>query len=209
LQQPVIGGVLAGRRHDEHWDGSDAAVDFFDAKGDVEALLAITGRSGAVEFQKASHSALHPGISAEVLLDGEKVGYVGALHPQFSKLLGVNGRPFVFELALDVISTRRLPQAESVSRYPANRRDIAVLVEENVQVGKLLNFVQKIGVNQLVALNLFDVYTGKGIEPGYKSLAISLILQDAERTLEDAEIQQAVDTVVENLESEFGAALRE
>lgn len=209
LQQAVIGGVLAGRRIEEHWDGNDAAVDFFDAKGDVEALLAITGKSGDVTFRKASHPALHPGMSADIQINGEIIGFVGALHPQFTKLLGVSGRPFVFELQIDAISQRRLPQAEAISRFPANRRDIAVLVKENVEVGNLLKHVEKIGVNQLVGLNLFDVYTGKGIEPGYKSLAISLILQDSERTLEDAEIQQAVDTVVESLQSEFGAALRE
>lgn len=208
-QQPVIAGVLAGRRVAEHWDSSDEPVDFFDAKADVEALLALTGKTGDVTFAAAEHQALHPGMSAEVRLNDQVVGYVGAVHPQFSKLLGINGRAFVFELELNAISERVLPSATPVSRFPSNRRDIAIIVKDQVHVGNLLSFAKKIGVNQLVGLNLFDVYKGKGIEPGYKSLALSLHLQDPEKTLEEAEIQQAVDTVVRELENEFGAALRE
>ena len=209
LQQQVIGGVVAGRRNEEHWDMEDSPVDFFDAKADVEALLSLTGKSGEFTFETASHSALHPGMTAKVLLNDEEVGYIGAVHPQFSKMLGVNGRVFVFELVVDAITTRVLPSAVPVSRFPSNRRDIAITVKDEVRVGNVLSYIQKIGVNQLVGLNLFDEYKGKGIEPGYKSLALSLHLQDPEKTLEDAEIQQAVDIVVKGLESEFGAALRE
>ena len=104
---------------------------------------------------------------------------------------------------------RNLPQAKAISRFPANRRDIAITVKDEITVGAILSFVEKIGVNQLVGLNLFDVYKGKGVEPGFKSLALSLVLQDPDKTLEEAEIQQAVDTVVKGLETEFGAALRE
>ncbi len=209
LQQPVIGGVVAGRRYEEHWDMEDAPVDFFDVKADVEALLALTGKTSEISFEKVQHSALHPGMSAKILLNTQTVGYIGAIHPQFSKLLGVNGRVFVFELELEAITDRNLPSAVPVSRFPSNRRDIAVTVKDEVHVGNILSYIEKFGVNQLVGLNLFDVYKGKGIEPGYKSLALSLHLQDPEKTLEEAEIQQAVDSVVKALESEFGAALRE
>lgn len=209
LQQQVIGGVVAGRRNEEHWDLGDSPVDFFDAKADVEALLALTGRTGEFQFVTGEHSALHPGMTAKILLNDEEVGYIGAIHPQFTKLLGVNGRVFVFELVVDAITDRKLPSAVPVSRFPSNRRDIAITVKDEVRVGNVLSYIEKIGVNQLVALNLFDEYKGKGIEPGYKSLALSLHLQDPDKTLEEAEIQQAVDTVVKGLESEFGAALRE
>ena len=209
LQQQVIGGVVAGRRNEEHWDLGDSPVDFFDAKADVEALLALTGRTGEFQFVTGQHSALHPGMTAKILLNDEEVGYIGAIHPQFTKLLGVNGRVFVFELVVDAITERKLPSAVPVSRFPSNRRDIAITVKDEVRVGNVLSYIENIGVNQLVALNLFDEYKGKGIEPGYKSLALSLHLQDPDKTLEEAEIQQAVDTVVKGLESEFGAALRE
>ena len=207
-QQPVIGGVLAGRRMEEHWNGSDEQVDFYDVKGEVEALLALTGRTD-ITFESTTHSALHPGMTAKVMLGGKTVGLLGAIHPQYTKLLGVSGRPLVFELDLTAITGRKLPEAVPVSKYPANRRDIAITVKDEVSVGSLLSYVEKVGVNQLVGLNLFDVYKGKGIEPGYKSLAISLTLQDPEKTLEEAEIQHAVDTVVKSLETKFGAALRE
>lgn len=208
-QEPMLAGVLAGRRFDEHWDSTDKQVDFFDAKGDVEALLALTGKEKTVTFNTETHSALHPGMSAAIYLGEKCVGWLGAVHPQFSKQLGTNGRVFVFEIELAALTDRELPQAQPISKYPANRRDIAITVTEDVKVGDIIKFVEKIGVNQLVGLNLFDVYTGQGIADGYKSLALSLILQDPGKTLEDAEIQAAVDSVIQGLESEFGAALRE
>ncbi len=208
-QEPMLAGVVAGRRYDEHWDANDKPVDFFDAKADVEALLALTGKEKTVTFKTETHSALHPGMSAAIYLDDKCVGWLGAVHPQFSKQLGTNGRGFVFELELAALTDRKLPQAQPISKYPANRRDIAITVKQTVKVGDIIKFVEKIGVNQLVGLNLFDVYTGQGIADGYKSLALSLILQDPGKTLEDAEIQAAVDSVIQGLESEFGAALRE
>ncbi|MDY6929232.1 MAG: phenylalanine--tRNA ligase subunit beta [Pseudomonadota bacterium] len=208
-QEPMLAGVVAGRRYDEHWDANDKPVDFFDAKADVEALLALTGKEKTVTFNTETHSALHPGMSAAIYLDDKCVGWLGAVHPQFSKQLGTNGRVFVFELELAALTDRKLPQAQPISKYPANRRDLAITVKQTVKVGDIIKFVEKIGVNQLVGLNLFDVYTGQGIADGYKSLALSLILQDPGKTLEDAEIQAAVDSVIQGLESEFGAALRE
>ena len=208
-QEPMLAGVVAGRRYDEHWDANDKPVDFFDAKADVEALLALTGKEKTVTFNTETHSALHPGMSAAIYLDDKCVGWLGAVHPQFSKQLGTNGRVFVFELELAALTDRKLPQAQPISKYPANRRDIAITVKQTVKVGDIIKFVEKIGVNQLVGLNLFDVYTGQGIADGEKSLALSLILQDPGKTLEDAEIQAAVDSVIQGLESEFGAALRE
>jgi len=208
-QDAVIGGLLLGRREAESWQSSDDLVDFFDAKGDVEALLALTAKAGHVTFRAAEHSALHPGMSAEILLDNVSIGWVGALHPQFAKVTGVNGRPFLFELDLNILSNRELPVAKAISKYPANRRDIAITVKDDVSVGAILSHIEKVGANQLVGLNLFDVYKGKGIAPGSKSLALSLILQNPEKTLEEAEIQAAVDAVVKELQTEFGAALRE
>ena len=208
-QQPVVGGVLVGNRTAEHWLEQDTAVDFFDAKGDVEALLSLLVNQQNVRFAPSSNTALHPGLSADIYVNDDVVGFVGALHPQFTKKVGINGRPFVFELDLAALAKRSLPQATTVSKFPANRRDIAILVKQDVAVGDIISCIEKIGVNQLVDLNLFDVYTGQGIEAGYKSLAIALILQDNEKTLEDNEIQSAVDSVVAVLKSEFEASLRE
>ena len=208
-QESMLAGVITGNKLDVHWDVEDKQVDFFDIKGDVESLLLTSGMLGKVDFISGEHSALHPGQTAKVTMDEHVIGWIGAVHPKFEKILGLNGRTFVFEFILEAISQSDLPDAKSISKYPANRRDIAIIVDESIPVGDIHRYVENIGVNQLVDLNLFDVYRGKGIEPGKKSLALSLTLQDTDKTLEEAEIQSAVDKVVTGLESQFRAALRE
>ena len=208
-QENVIAGVISGNDSAEHWAKADRAVDFYDIKADVEALLAHTANSSAFEFVATQHSALHPGQSAAIYLQERCVGIVGAVHPKFAKTLGLNGKTFVFELDLAAIGVKKLPLAKEVSKFPANRRDIAIVVEEDKVVGEILSYIEKFGGNQLVGLNLFDVYRGKGIEAGYKSLAISLTLQDAMRTLEEHEIQAGVDSILSHLSEKFGASLRD
>lgn len=208
-QQQVIAGVISGNRLNESWNDEDRAVDFFDIKGDVEALLAVTANKGAFTFVAEQHSALHPGQSAAIYLDDKRVGFVGAVHPKFTKTLGLNGKTFVFELDFAAIGRKKLPLAEEISKFPANRRDIAIVVEEDKVVGEILSYIEKFGGNQLVGLNLFDVYRGKGIEAGHKSLAISLTLQDQTRTLEEIEIQAVVDDILSQLSEKFGASLRD
>ena len=208
-QQNVIAGVISGNRNNEHWDREDSGVDYFDIKADVETLLANTSNLTDFEFKTAQHSALHPGQSAEIYRGNTLVGYVGAIHPRFEKALGLNGRAFVFELEIDALGEKILPLAQEISKFPSNRRDIAVVVNDDEVVGEILNCIEKSGANQLVGLNLFDVYQGKGIEPGKKSLAISLILQDKTRTLEENEIQATVDEILAKLSDQFGASLRD
>jgi phenylalanyl-tRNA synthetase beta chain len=208
-QIPMIGGVLTGNTHDEHWSIASTGIDFFDAKASCERLLEFTGAAEEFEFVQTSHAAYHPGQCANILHQGEKVGIVGALHPQHAKPLGFSGKVFAFELAIAAISARKLPWAAPVSKYPVNRRDIAMTVNEALETGKLLKSIEKIGISELVGLNLFDVYQGKGIEPGYKSLAISVWLQSTEKTLEDSDIQKSVDIVVRHLQDQFSATLRD
>ncbi len=208
-QEPMIGGVRAGKAFAEHWQEGERAVDFYDVKGDVEALLALTGEAESYTFVADSHPALHPGQSAAIFKNGKCVGYVGAVHPQFEKKLGLNGRTYVFELELAAIQQRALPQASPVSKYPSIRRDLAIVVPTQLAAGEVLKAIENIGVNHLVGLNLFDVYEGSGVADGYRSLALSLTLQHPERTLEDQEINTAVKAVVDMLTNEFGATLRE
>ncbi len=208
FQQPVIAGVISGNLNNEHWTGDDQKVDFYDIKADVEALLAQTNQSREYRFEAAQHSALHPGQTAAIYLGEDCVGYVGAVHPQFEKALGLNGRTFVFELVLSGITTRCLPKASETSKFPANRRDIAIVVDDSVPANNILSCIEKFGGNQLVDLNLFDVYKGKGVEEGKKSLAIAITLQDTSRTLEENEIQEAVDRIVAMLSESFEASLR-
>jgi phenylalanyl-tRNA synthetase beta chain len=208
-QQAMLGGVISGVQNDEHWSMESKTVDFFDLKGDLESIIDLTASTSEFSFRGATHSALHPGQCAEILRDNRVIGHIGAVHPSLEKPFGLNGKTFVFELELDALLHANLPLAQTVSKFPANRRDIAIVVDEDVAVSDVMNLIRKVGENQLVGLNLFDVYLGKGVEPGKKSLAIALTLQDITRTLEEKDITETVDSVVSALKSEFNALLRE
>ena len=208
-QDPMIAGVIAGGYSDEHWDIESRAVDFFDLKGDLEALMDLTADSAQFEFKKASLDALHPGQSAEIFLNGQSVGYIGAIHPQHEKALGLNGRTIVFEITQAALLQRKLPESSAQSKFPANRRDIALVVRDDVNANDVIKSIQNVGENQLVGINLFDVYRGQGVEDGFKSLAIALTLQDTSRTLEEKEISLVVDKAVKAANDSFDATLRD
>ncbi|PZP34149.1 MAG: phenylalanine--tRNA ligase subunit beta [Shewanella oneidensis] len=208
-QQAMLGCVITGLQNDEHWSMESKTVDFFDLKGDLEAIIGLTVSSSEFSFRVATHSALHPGQCAEILRNDRVIGHIGAIHPSLEKPFGLNGKTIVFELELDALLHTSLPLAQAVSKFPANRRDIAVVVDESVSAGDVMKLIRKVGENQLVGINLFDVYLGKGVEPGKKSLAIALTLQDTTRTLEEKEIAETVDSVVSALKTEFNASLRD
>ncbi|KFZ37318.1 phenylalanine--tRNA ligase [Shewanella mangrovi] len=208
-QEPMLAAVIAGPQSDEHWALESKTVDFFDLKGDLEAIIGLTLSDAEFSFKAASHSALHPGQCAEITRNDQVIGVIGAVHPALEKPFGLNGKTIVFELSLNALLHASLPEAKPVSRFPANRRDIAVVVDETVQAGDILSMIKKVGGNQLVGLNLFDVYRGQGVVEGKKSLAIALTLQDNARTLEEKEIAATVETVVSALKTEFNASLRD
>ncbi|UAN59988.1 phenylalanine--tRNA ligase subunit beta [Serratia sp. JSRIV004] len=208
-QDVMLAGVIAGHTHDEHWDLARKPVDFYDLKGDLESVLELTGKLSEIQFKAESNPALHPGQSAAIYLHGERVGFIGVVHPELERKLDLNGRTVVFELEWNKLASRAVPQAREVSRFPANRRDIAVVVAENVAAEDILAECKKVGANQVVGVNLFDVYRGKGVAEGYKSLAISLVLQDTARTLEEEEIAATVAKCVEALKQRFQASLRD
>ena len=208
-QQAMLGAVISGVQNEEHWSMESKTVDFFDLKGDLEAILGLTVAASEFSFKGATHPALHPGQCAEILRNNRVIGYIGAIHPSLEKPFGLNGKTIVFELELDALLHARLPLAQAVSKFPANRRDIALVVDEAVSATDVMNLIRKVGENQLVGLNLFDVYQGKGVEPGKKSLAIALTLQDTTRTLEEKDITETMDSVLSALKTEFNASLRD
>ncbi len=208
-QTQVIGGVINGTRHGEHWTLESAAVDFYDIKADVEALLGLTVDLGSFEFKADQHSALHPGQTAGIYRDGVLIGYVGALHPQVYKPIGLKGKAFLFEMELASLLKLKVPEALAISKFPSNRRDLAFTVKDEVKVGEILALIKKVGTNQLVDLNLFDIYQGDGVDDGYKSVAVSLVLQNVEKTLEDKDIAAITEEVIALVERTFDATLRE
>jgi phenylalanyl-tRNA synthetase beta chain len=213
-QEAMLAGVITGSIVGEHWNEKARNVDFYDAKADVEAILEKCVDDTNFRFEPVKSDdpicvALHPGQSAAIYREDTLVGYLGAVHPAAEKALGLNNKTFVFELLLSELTDRNLPDAQPVSKFPSNRRDIAVVVKESVNAGELLKSIEKVGGNQLVDLNLFDVYQGEGIDEGYKSLAISLVLQDVEKTLEEQDINAKIELVVNTLQEEFSATLRD
>ncbi|EMN7333306.1 phenylalanine--tRNA ligase subunit beta [Vibrio vulnificus] len=208
-QEPMLAGVIAGTRSEEHWNIDTNTVDFFDLKGDVEAILELSANDKAYSFVAAKHPALHPGQSAAIVVDGKEIGVIGTVHPELERKFGLNGRTIVFEIEWSAINRKVIPEAVALSKFPANRRDIAVVVDEAVASGEIVNACLEVGGEFLKAAKLFDVYVGKGVEEGKKSLAIALTLQSNERTLEDADIAGAVDAIVAHVSEKFGASLRD
>ncbi|CAE6897486.1 Belongs to the phenylalanyl-tRNA synthetase beta subunit family. Type 1 subfamily [Vibrio sp. B1FLJ16] len=208
-QEPMLAGVIAGTRGEEHWDIETNTVDFFDLKGDLEAILELSANEKAYSFAAAKHPALHPGQSAAIIVDGKEVGVIGTVHPELERKFGLNGRTIVFEIEWSAINTKVIPEAVQLSKFPSNRRDIAVVVDDAIASGDIVNACLEQGGEFLKDAKLFDVYVGKGVEEGKKSLAIALTLQSVERTLEDADIAGAVEAIVAHVSEKFGATLRD
>jgi phenylalanyl-tRNA synthetase beta chain len=184
------------------------ALDFFDFKGDLEALLSAGGCGAAFSFVAGARAGLHPGQTAQVLHHGDVIGVLGALHPTLQRQLGVDQPVFVAELDLDAVLTARVPVFAAVSRFPEVRRDIAVLVDRALPVAELQANVRDVAGSYLTQLTLFDVYQGKGIDPDRKSVALGLTFQDPSRTLDDQEVAKIIEQVVDSLKENYNAELR-
>ncbi|QIM66610.1 phenylalanine--tRNA ligase subunit beta [Mannheimia granulomatis] len=208
-QEYVFGAAIVGDKRPVHWENKSEAADFFDLKGDIERILSLTSVRHDLEFVAKQFSALHPGQSAAIMLDGKEIGFIGTVHPSIVQKLGIKGKPIVCEILASAISERPVAQAGEISRFPANNRDIAVVVDESTPAGEVLNACRKAAGSQLVALNLFDVYRGANLDADKKSLAISLTVQNTEKTLEEDEINAVVQSVLDELAKRFNAVLRD
>ncbi len=209
IQENVIAGILAGSRDPEGWNAGKDQVDFFDIKGDLESLLALGGAEDEFSFVADRHVALHPGQTARIERNGEAVGFVGALHPNLVKALGLNGAVYLFEIQQAELCKGKLPRYTDISKFPESRRDLAIIVDESVAFDSVRQVAEKQAGEFVKDVTLFDVYQGQGIETGRKSLALGLTWQHPSRTLNDEEINNATDAVVSALASEFSASLRE
>ena len=208
-QEFVLAGVITGTAKSECWTGKAETVDFFDLKGDLESILSLTEVGNRVKFVAKAYSALHPGQSAAIELDGKEIGFIGTIHPLIAQKLGLNGKAVVFEILWDAIANRRVVQAKEISKFPANRRDLALVVADNIPAGDIIDACKQAGGEKLTQVNLFDVYQGIGVASGHKSLAISLTIQDNEKTLEDDEINAVISAVLNEVKQRFNAELRD
>ena len=207
-QVPMLGALVCGSREAEGWSDAKDRVDFYDLKGDLESLLALGGDTDAWRFEPAEHSALHPGQSAQLMYRGEPAGWIGTLHPQVRAKLGLKMDAVLFEVRLDALSQGRIPAFEPLSRFPEVRRDLAFILKEATPVQALLDCAKQQAGEYLQDIKLFDVYAGKGVAEGHKSIALGLTWQHPSRTLNDEEINQLVESIVTQVRVKLDAELR-
>ncbi|MDC5298487.1 phenylalanine--tRNA ligase subunit beta [Acinetobacter baumannii] len=204
-QIPTLALVAVGSREPESWHAKPQPMDFFDFKGEVEEILAA-GRV-KVEYVRSERSWLHPGQSAEILVDGQSIGYLGRLHPSLENELDLS-TTWVAELDQAAVLQSYVSNFTELSRFPSVRRDIALLISDNINVRDIQQLIEKTGGELLDSTWLFDVYTGQGVEEGKRSLAFALLWQHPSRTLEDAEIKSGMDNIIQVLENTYQATLR-
>lgn len=207
-QEPVIAGLIYGPINDLNWASESREVDFFDLKGDLESVLALSSRGRQYGFRAVDATHLHPGQAAEVLLDDQVIGEIGALHPSIAKALGLSKPVFLFECRLGPITQTELPHYQGLSRFPAVSRDLAVVVDQSIPLSLLDKAILETAGENVKELKLFDLYCGEGIDPERKSLAFSLTFQHPSRTLKDDEINASMSAIFNRLEQEFAATLR-
>ncbi len=221
LQEVMIAGIINGSAFPEQWGEKTQAVDFFDLKADVEALLSLGGDLSSYHFAAEQNPALHPGQSARIYKDNHPVGWMGTMHPSVAKAMDVRSTSILFELEFDAIAAAKVPNFEILSKFPAIRRDIAIIVDDETESSAIINSIRQTSEDTLaqadisndggskINVELFDVYIGDGVDEGKKSLAVSLIVQEPSRTLKDDEIDTLIQKVLGDLAEQYGAKLRD
>ena len=199
-----VGAIAFGDADPQQWGHAARAVDFFDVKADLEALLA----PATAAFVTAAHPALHPGKSATVMVNGEAAGWIGELHPRWQRKYDLASAPVLFEVSLNAVAQRGLPAYQEIPKFPAVRRDLAAEFDETVRYGDISSELKRAGPAILRDVTVFDLYRGQGVQKGKKSLAFSVLLQDTQKTLTDAEAEKAVAELRRILQEKFKAKLR-
>ncbi len=205
----MLSGLAWGPLLADNWDGGDAQTSLFDIKSDVEAVLALAGAPGHFQYIAAEHAALCPGRSARIERDGAEAGWIGELHPAVARQWGLSPAPIVFELSVDLCLAAKVPAYRPISRFPSVRRDLALVLDAAIPAADVIAAARQSAGDLLRDIMVFDVFTGKGIETGLKSVALGLILQETSRTLTELEIDEVTDSVKAHLSSKFNASIRE
>jgi phenylalanyl-tRNA synthetase beta chain len=208
-EQKMVAALALGPRWPEQWGAPAVAVDFYDLKAVLEALFALGGAGAEFQFEPASLLCLHPGRSARIVRGGIEIGFLGELHPGLMRDLDLTYAPILFEVDFGATFVAKLAQFRETSRYPLIRRDISFTVPEGIAFRRIGERVSVAAASLLQELRIFDVYQGKGVETGRKSVALGLILQDLSRTLTDEEADRVVESVRADLRSNLDARIRE
>ncbi len=206
IETQRIAAAACGDAASEQWGVPGRAVGFHDLKGDLDSLAALSG--ARLEYRASQPAWAHPGRSADVYRDGVRLGWIGQLHPRLQRALELDVDVVAFELDLAPLFSRAVPRAAALSKYPSVRRDLAFVVPQDVEWAAIERVLRDVSGPSLRDLVLFDRYQGKGVEPGFKSLAMGLILQDESRTLTDRDVDSVVASVTAALQREYGATIR-
>jgi phenylalanyl-tRNA synthetase beta chain len=208
-QQLMISGLITGSREPLNWEDNQQQVDFYDLKADIEALCGISASAEEYSVEAANIPALHPGQSAKLMRNSVNIGYFGAIHPRISKKLKLPGTVYLFELALDDLSSAKIPEYQEWSKFPASTRDLAVVIDESVTGSELIATVKEAGGKRLTQARIFDIYRGKGVDFGRKSIALGLTFSDFSDTLKDTEVTDLIDKIINRLSERYDATLRD
>ncbi|RUR12531.1 phenylalanine--tRNA ligase subunit beta [Legionella sp. km772] len=208
-ERPCVAALLSGEKGGLNWSETTGSYDFYDLKGDIQSIFALL-KIPQVQFISAVHEALHPGQSAQIVIDNKPAGWLGVLHPRLADALDLDKDVLLFELNLESLMVCTPPRYKAISKYPQIRRDLSFLVDKQITALDIEQVVRAVSTEDwLKAFDVFDVYMGKGIPEGKKSVAISITLQDAKRTLVDAEINSLISAIIKALENEFSILLRD
>jgi len=203
-----VSGLAYGSAKPEQWAASNTDIDFFDVKAHVNSLIGAEGSHKQVTYEKAEHCALHPGQTAKVLLNGKAIGWLGKLHPKWQQHYDLAKSTYLFELDVDAIVARPLPTYQEVSKLLPVRRDLAIVLDENIAVQTVLNVIHEENITLIADVGLFDLYQGKGVPENKKSLALSVLMHDTQKTLTDSDADTAIANLLQLLQIKFDAVLR-
>ncbi len=208
-QDLMLAGLITGSNIPEQWGSDDRNADFFDIKGDLEAIFALTGCPEEFSFRLEGHPALHPGQAARIIRGGNPVGWIGMLHPELEHKFDLTESCYLFEIQVNYLLDGVLPAFSQLSKFPSIRRDIAIVVEQKVEFSEVAASIRAAIPDILQDILLFDVYTGEKIDSGLKSLALGLILQETSHTLTDRDVEEVMGSVLQALQQELNAQLRD
>jgi phenylalanyl-tRNA synthetase beta chain len=204
-----VAAVVTGSPRPEQWAEKAQAVDFFDVKSDIEAVLKLANDTAAIDFVATDHPVLQSGQAANIVRDGKVIGMIGKVHPRHAKIFNLKRPAYVFELNAELAFAATIPVATAISKFPSIRRDIAVIVDAKISADELTKAVAASAPEIITSVRIFDIFTGAGIEAGLKSVALGLILQETSRTLTDDDADSAMAAAVRKLQKDYGAELRD
>ncbi len=203
IETAHLSGLAYGSAKPEQWGTLNTELDFFDIKGHLDRLLGED-----VVYEKAAHITLHPGQTARILKEGKEIGWLGKLHPKWQQHYNLAKSTYLFELDLAAISNQAIPQYQEVSKLLPIRRDLAVVLDEKIPSAEVLSTIKKAKLPLIQEVALFDLYQGEGVPENKKSLALSVLMHDTQKTLTDIEADAIMTNLLQLLLSKFSATLR-